>query len=90
MTGDELRSLVERADAIYQAMTPSQKLRHDYMQRRSFARGMGASKTPHEVHCAKVDEFMPHESELTDTEIGLALMGKLPRRAPAPIPQECE
>jgi hypothetical protein len=86
MTSEELRSLVERAEAVYQTMTPSQKLRHDYMQRRSFSRGMGASKMPHDVHCAAVDQIMPHESELTDAEIGLALMGKLPRRSPAPLP----
>ena len=74
MTGDELRELAAEAIAAYNALTPSQKLRHDYMQRRSFARGMGASATPHDIHCANVDKHMPHESELTDAEIGLVLL----------------
>lgn len=76
MMGLSLPELVKKAQAAYDAMTPSQKLRHDYMQRRSFARGMCAGKTNYETHCANVEKLMPHESKLTDTEIGQILAGR--------------
>lgn len=69
----DLDDLVKRATAAFDRLTPSQQLRHRYMQRRSFARGMGASSTPHDVHCAAVDRLMPHEVTLTDAQIGLIL-----------------
>lgn len=78
MTADELRALADKARAAYEAMTPSQKLRHDYMQRRSFVRGMCPSHRNYEEYCAGVDKRMPHESILTDAQIGLILMGKEP------------
>lgn len=74
MTEAEFRELVAAAQARYESMTPSEKLRHDYMQRRSFARGMCPTARDYEEWCERVDEVMPHESELTDTEIGLALL----------------
>ncbi len=72
----DLAELVQRATARFEALMPSQKLRHRYMQRRSFARGMGSSRTPYAEHCANVDKRMPHESTLTDTQIGLILVGE--------------
>jgi hypothetical protein len=74
MTKAEFRALVDAAKARYDAMSPSDKLRHDYMQRRSFVRGMCPSARDYEEWCDRVDDTMPHESELTDTEIGLALL----------------
>jgi len=77
MTDADFRDLVDRAQAAYDALNPSQKLRHDYMQRRSFARGMAPWKADFSTYCAAVDRLMPDEKDLTDTEIGLALIGKL-------------
>lgn len=72
----DLTELVARAQASFDKLTPSQKLRHRYMQRRSFARGMCSSSTPYDVHCAAVERKMPHEVGLTDTQIGLILVGE--------------
>lgn len=72
----DLNEMIKRACAAFDALSPSEKLRHRYMQRRSFARGMGSDTTPHEVHCAEVDKRMPHETTLTDTQIGLILIGE--------------
>lgn len=76
MSEADLKELVNRACAAFDALSPSQKLRHQYMQKRSFVRGMGSSKTPYDVHCANVDKLMPHEATLTDTQIGLILTGE--------------
>ena len=62
-----LQELVARANARYDSLTDSQKLRHRYMQRRSFAIGMCSSS---------VDKRMPHESQLSDAQIGLILVGE--------------
>lgn len=72
----DIAELVARANAHFAALSPSQKLRHRYMQRRSFARGMCSSSTPYETHCAGVDARMPHEAGLSDVEIGLILVGE--------------
>lgn len=77
LTEERLRELVERANAAYEAMTPSQKLRHDYEQRRSFAKGMCPWKRDFAEYSAEVDKLMPPESTLTDAQIGLALLGKM-------------
>lgn len=65
----DLAELAARARVRFEALSPSGKLRHCYMQRRSFARSfarnLGAS-----------DERMPHEAGLTDTQIGLILAGE--------------
>lgn len=74
----DFRELAARAQARYDALTPSQKLRHRYMQRRSFAIGMCSSSTPLEIHRANVDKLMPHETTLSDAEIGLILVGERP------------
>lgn len=76
MDAAELKALADRAQAIYDGLSTSQRLRHDYMQRRSFARGMCPDSRDFEEHCRKLDERMPHESRLTDAQIGLILMGK--------------
>lgn len=75
MTEDELRALVDAAKARYDSLPPSEKLRHDYMQRRSFVRGMCPEECNYEAWCDRVDDTMPHEKFLTDTEIGLILAG---------------
>lgn len=72
----DLDALVKRVQANFDALSPSQKLRHRYMQKRSFARGMCSRSTPYDVHCANVDHLMPDEAVLTDTQIGLILVGE--------------
>lgn len=65
----DLAELVKRAGQRYEALSPSQRLRHRYMQRRAFSQAFGdASK-------------MPHEVELSDAEIGLILAGEPHGRA---------
>ncbi len=56
----DLDELVKRATAAFERLTPSQQLRHRYMQRRSFARAFGGRD-------------MPHHVTLTDAQIGLIL-----------------
>lgn len=75
MTEAELKQLVIAAQARYDALSPSQKLRHDYMQRRSFVRGMCPEERDYDAWCDRVDDSMPHERDLTDTQIGLILSG---------------
>lgn len=58
----DLAALVARATAAYDALSPSQKLRHRYMQRRSFAKWAGRE--------------MPDEVGLSDAQIGLLLIGE--------------
>lgn len=55
----EFRSLVAAAQARYDAMTPEQKVTHDYNQRRSFVRGMCPSKSNYEEYCKAVDRLLP-------------------------------
>ena len=62
--GQDLQQLVARAQARFESLSPSQKLRHRYMQRRSFARSFGDGPE------------MPHETKLTDSQIGLILAGE--------------
>lgn len=71
----DFKAMVAQAEARFAALSPSQQLRHLYMQRRSFVRGMGAPMAPHEEHCKNVDKYMPDEKNLTDTQIGLILAG---------------
>ena len=72
-----LKALVDAAQARYAALSPAAKLRHDYMQRRSFVRGMCPEERGYDAWCDHVDDAMPHEKFLTDTEIGFILMGGL-------------
>lgn len=74
----ELSELIARAQAKFDSLTPSQKLRHRYMQKRSFARGMCPDLSNYRDHCEAVERLMPHEATLTDTEIGLILAGESP------------
>jgi len=46
---NDLAELVQRAQARFEALSPSQKLRYRYMQRRSFARSFGGREMSHEV-----------------------------------------
>lgn len=82
----DLAEMARAARARFDALPPSQKLRHLYMQRRSFVRGMGPSNVPYLTHCANVERRMPHESTLTDTEIGLILAGETLSIPPIPEP----
>jgi hypothetical protein len=59
MTDAHLWELAEKARAAYDAMTPEQKDRHDYEQRRSFVRGMCSSRQDYEEWCKIVDRLMP-------------------------------
>ena len=76
MTESDLKELVARAQAHFDSLTPSQRLRHRYMQKRSFIRGMCPSKSDFKTHCEAVERIMPHEATLTDTQIGLILVGE--------------
>lgn len=77
----DLKALADEAQKRYEALTPSQKLRHNYMQRRSFARGMCPSNRDFAEHCRSIDKLLPDEKDLTDTEIGLVLTGAWPPRS---------
>jgi hypothetical protein len=74
MTAEELRRLAAEASDRYRAMPASQRLRHDYMQRKSFAKGMASDASDYEKHCHRVDERMPDPDGLTDAQIGLILI----------------
>lgn len=58
----DLTEMAARAIAAYSALSASQKLRHRYMQRRSFAKWAGRE--------------MPHEAGLSDAQVGLLLIGE--------------
>jgi hypothetical protein len=73
MQDAELRQRAKDANDRYNGMSASQRLRHDYLQRRSFARGMCADSQDYERHCARIDERMPDPESLTDAQIGLIL-----------------
>lgn len=75
MTEAELKELVAKAQAAYDKLSPSDKLRHDYMQRRSFVRGMCPEERDYAAWCDHVDDIMPHQRFLTDAQIGLILAG---------------
>lgn len=46
MTEDELKKIVAKAQARYDAMTPEQKAAHDKAQRESFVRAMKPTGDP--------------------------------------------
>lgn len=75
MTECELKAMAQKAQERYDALSPSDKLRHNYMQRRSFVRGMCPEAREYTSWCDQVEETMPHEKFLTDTQIGLILSG---------------
>jgi hypothetical protein len=68
----DLDALVKRAQANFDAFTPSQKLRHRYMQRRSWAYSCCTTRACHDY----LGQRWPHEAVLTDTQIGLILVGE--------------
>lgn len=73
MNGEELRKLAKAASDRYHAMPASERLRHDYLQRKSFAKGMCPDHGDYEAHSKLIDERMPDPATLTDAQIGLIL-----------------
>lgn len=70
-----LQEKIDEAKADWEKMTPSQKLRSRYEQRRSFARGMCPDNKDYLAHCIDVDRLNPPAAELTDAEIGCVILG---------------
>lgn len=56
---EELDVLITQAVASYKAMSPEDKMDHDYEQRRSFVRGMCPSSRNYTDWCAVVDRLLP-------------------------------
>jgi len=55
----DFTKVVAEAMAHYEALSPSEKWRHDYTQRRSFVRGMCPSDHDFKKWCEVVDRLMP-------------------------------
>lgn len=60
----DLNELIAKAVARYSAMSPAEKFRHDYEQRRSFVRGMCSSRQDYGEWCKIVDRFLPPLNEV--------------------------
>jgi hypothetical protein len=73
---NDIKALLEEALDCYKNMNDSEKLRMWYEQKRSFARGMCSDSANYVEHYEQIDKLMPHESELTDAQIGLVLVGQ--------------
>lgn len=58
-TNDDLISLIKKSVEAYTALSPEEKTKHDYAQRRSFVRGMCPSDTPLETWSKAVDDLLP-------------------------------
>lgn len=56
---DDLIRMVAEAKARYDALTPEQKIEHDYEQRRSFMRGTCPDHQDYTAWCKVVDSIMP-------------------------------
>lgn len=56
---DSLQERIAAAVAAYNALSPDDKARHDYEQRRSFVRGMCPGYRNYEKWCAEVDRLLP-------------------------------
>lgn len=59
MTEEKLKEMVAEAVARYNALSPAEKVAHDYAQRRSFVRGMCPSHRDYDEWCKIVDLHMP-------------------------------
>lgn len=59
MTDQDLKELIAQAQARYDALSPEEKARHNYEQRRSFVRGMCPDNRDYEQWCAMVDRILP-------------------------------
>ncbi len=59
MTEVELKKLVAEAQARYEALSPLEKMKHDYEQKRSFTRGMCPDSQDYEEWKKLVDRLMP-------------------------------
>lgn len=55
----DLKKLLAAAIAKYDQMTPAERARHDYLQRRSFVRGMCPTSQSYEEWCEAVDRILP-------------------------------
>lgn len=55
----ELKTLIAQAVMKYDRMTPPERARHDYEQRRSFVRGMCPTSRDYGEWCAVVDRLLP-------------------------------
>lgn len=58
-TRPELLALIEKSVAAYKALSPEDKMDHDYEQRRSFTRGMCPSHRDYKEWCDAVDRILP-------------------------------
>jgi hypothetical protein len=59
VTEAELKAWVAKSQQFYDALTPEQKDKHDYAQRRSFVRGMCPSRMDFDEWCKVVDRILP-------------------------------
>ena len=59
LRNDVLDRKIKDAVAAYKALSPEEKARHDYEQRRSFVRGMCPSRMNYDEWCALVDKQLP-------------------------------
>lgn len=59
MTEAELKRLVARAQARYDALSPREKAEHDHEQRRSYVRGMCPDNRNYAEWCKMVDRIIP-------------------------------
>lgn len=58
-TDQTLIEQITKAVAAYKAMSPEDKMDHDYEQRRSFVRGQCPSNRNYIDWCGLVDEILP-------------------------------
>jgi len=58
----ELKEMIARAVMKYDRMTPAERAKHDYEQRRSFVRGMCPSSRDYREWCTIVDRLLPPQS----------------------------
>jgi hypothetical protein len=58
-TKTDLKEMVKKAEAAYQALSPAEKARHDHEQRRSHVRGMCPSRLNYNEWCEMVDRVIP-------------------------------
>lgn len=61
----DLETLIAAAMKRYDSLTPSERVRHDLEQRRSFVRGMCPTNRDYREWCATVDRLFP---QLTNGE----------------------
>lgn len=62
-TPQSLLHLIKKSVASYNAMTPEDRAKHDYAQKRSFVRGMCPSHRNYQEWCKIVDSILPANGE---------------------------